>query len=58
VLPTNVALKLSSSSNVQQLRGRDKAALIEARFQLQTFVSRSMPTDDTDAPRTLKGAKS
>jgi type IV pilus assembly protein PilO len=58
VLPMNVSLQLSTSSNVQKLRGHENTAVIEARFQLQTFVSRAMLSDETDAPRTMKGATS
>jgi type IV pilus assembly protein PilO len=56
VLPVNVSLQVSTNSTVQNLRARDNAAVIEARFQLQTFVSRAMQSEDTDAPRTMKGA--
>lgn len=56
VLPVNVSLQVSNNANVQKLRARDNAAMIEARFQLQTFVSRAMQSEDTDAPRTIKGA--
>jgi type IV pilus assembly protein PilO len=58
ILPTDVSLQVSANSNAQLLRARDNAAVVEARFQLQTFVSRAMESADTDAPRTMKGAKS
>jgi Tfp pilus assembly protein PilO len=58
VLPVNVSLQVSTSANAKNLRARDDAAVIEARFQLQTFVSRALQDEETDAPRTMKGAKS
>jgi type IV pilus assembly protein PilO len=58
VLPVNVSLQVSTNATVQEMRARNNAAVIEARFQLQTFVSRALPSEDTDAPRTMKRATS
>lgn len=40
VLPVNVSLDESTNSNANKLHARPNTAVIEARFQIQTFVTR------------------
>ncbi|HEX6534766.1 MAG TPA: type 4a pilus biogenesis protein PilO [Gemmatimonadaceae bacterium] len=57
VLPMNVSLAISTNQNALKSHPQD-AALIEARFQLQTFVIHTGAAPDADLPPTTKGAKS
>lgn len=51
ILPVNVSLNVSNNANAQKTRRGDDGAVIEARFQLQTFVTNGPSTDpDADAP--------
>lgn len=58
VLPVNVALQLSNARNAAQNRAQPGQAQIEARFQLQTFVTHNPAEDADNQPPTQKGAKS
>ncbi|MBX6331166.1 MAG: type 4a pilus biogenesis protein PilO [Gemmatimonadaceae bacterium] len=57
MLPVNVSLQLSNNPNANKLHGSDKSAVIEAKFQLQTFVTHG-DAGDADLPPVAKGAKS
>jgi type IV pilus assembly protein PilO len=51
VLPMNLSLMMSRNSNAQQTREGKDGAVIEARFQLQTFVTNGPSSNpDVDAP--------
>lgn len=51
VLPMNLSLMMSRNSNAQQTREGKDGAVIEARFQLQTFVTNGPSGNpDVDAP--------
>jgi type IV pilus assembly protein PilO len=58
VLPVNVTLQLSNNANAKKDNAKAGAAVIEAHFQLQTFVTHAPSTDDGGPPPTAKGAKS
>lgn len=58
VLPVNVTLQLTSNQNAQKLRGGGGRAVIEANFQIQTFVTHAQGASDRDLPPTGKGTKS
>jgi type IV pilus assembly protein PilO len=57
MLPVNVTLQLSNNQNANKLHGNGKSAVIEAKFQLQTFVAHG-DAGDADLPPVAKGAKS
>jgi hypothetical protein len=47
----NVSLNVSNNANAQKSRRSEDDAVIEARFQLQTFVTNGQSIDaDSDAP--------
>jgi type IV pilus assembly protein PilO len=51
VLPMNLTLMMSRNPNAQQSREGKDGAVLEARFQLQTFVTKGTSGDaDVDAP--------
>jgi type IV pilus assembly protein PilO len=51
MLPMNVSLNVSNNANAQKSRRSEDDAVIEARFQLQTFVTNGQSIDaDSDAP--------
>jgi type IV pilus assembly protein PilO len=51
MLPVNVSLNVSTNANAQKTRRSTDDAVIEARFQLQTFVTNGPSTDPVaDAP--------
>ena len=58
VLPVNVQLQLSTNATAKQNYARAGQAVIEAHFQLQTFVTHNPAEDADNMPRTQKGAKS
>lgn len=58
VLPVNVSLQLSSGQATKQSRAQPGQAQIEARFQLQTFVTHNPAEDADNQPPAQKGAKS
>lgn len=58
VLPVNVSLALSTNPNALKEHGQEGGAVIEAQFQLQTFVIHAGADPDADLPPTTKGAKS
>lgn len=58
VLPVNVSLRLSTNQNAKQNHSQAGQAVIEARFQLQTFVTHNPALDADNQPPTQKGAKS
>ncbi|HEX5178413.1 MAG TPA: type 4a pilus biogenesis protein PilO [Gemmatimonadaceae bacterium] len=58
VLPVNVQLTLSTNTNAKAAHTDPNAAVIEARFQLQTFVTHNPAEDADDQPPPKKGAKS
>ena len=58
VLPVNIALALPNNSAALQAHKKEGEAAIEAKFQLQTFVTKTPVADPSfDAPR-KSGAKS
>jgi type IV pilus assembly protein PilO len=58
VLPVNVALALPNNAATVQAHKKEGEAAIEARFQLQTFVTKAPSADPSfDAPR-KSGVKS
>jgi type IV pilus assembly protein PilO len=58
VLPVNVTLTSSTNANAQKNHGAPDRAVIEAKFQIQTFVTHDPAADDHDVPPNGKGAKS
>jgi len=58
VLPINVQLTLSTNANAKASHTEAGQAVIEARFQLQTFVTHNPAEDADDQPPAKKGAKS
>lgn len=46
MLPVNITLQQPSNPNVSKTHAKDKSAVIEARFQLQTFVVHTTPADE------------
>jgi type IV pilus assembly protein PilO len=58
VLPVNVQLQLSTNANAKASHAQPGQAVIEAHFQLQTFVTHNPAEDSQDQPPTQKGAKS
>jgi type IV pilus assembly protein PilO len=58
VLPVNVQLTLSTNANAKASHTEAGQAVIEARFQLQTFVTHNPAEDADDQPPAKKGAKS
>lgn len=57
VLPVNVSLDESTNQNATKLHAKPNAAVIEARFQIQTFVTRDGQGSSAPAAATA-GAKS
>ena len=55
ILPVNLALNIPASQNVGKARISQDQALVEARFELQTFVAKAPPPDQTAAAK--KGTK-
>ena len=56
VLPANVTLTPPSNTAAAQERQKPKAAVIEARFQIETYVARnSAGEQDADMPKRLGG---
>lgn len=55
ILPVNLALNIPASNNVGKARVSSDAAIVEARFELQTFVAKTPVPDNTPAAK--KGAK-
>jgi type IV pilus assembly protein PilO len=45
ILPINVSLNVSTNANAQKTRRSEDGAVIEAHFQLQTFVTKGQSTD-------------
>ncbi|HKT09451.1 MAG TPA: type 4a pilus biogenesis protein PilO [Gemmatimonadaceae bacterium] len=58
VLPVNVQLTLSTNANAKASHSAPGQAVIEAHFQLQTFVTHNPAEDADDQPPAKKGAKS
>ncbi|HXT49057.1 MAG TPA: type 4a pilus biogenesis protein PilO [Gemmatimonadaceae bacterium] len=58
VLPVNVQLSLANANAAKQAHAQSGDAQIEARFQLQTFVTHNPAEDAESQPPTQKGAKS
>ena len=58
VLPMNVSLQTSNNANARQARRGSNGAVIEARFQLQTFVTHSTEDSADDLPPMRGSAKS
>jgi len=58
VLPVNVQLTLSTNANAKASHTEAGQAVIEAHFQLQTFVTHNPAEDAADQPPTKKGEKS
>ena len=58
VLPVNVQLALSTNANAKASHKDPGEAVIEAHFQLQTFVTHNPAEDADDPPPARKGAKS
>jgi type IV pilus assembly protein PilO len=56
VLPVNVSLQLSTNANANKLHRQANQAVLEARFQLQTFITHA-DTADVDLPPGAKGDK-
>ena len=54
MLPVNLTLTVSNNANAQKVRRGSEGAVIEARFQLQTFVSHGQGAE-TDAPAPISG---
>jgi len=51
VLPTNISLGVSNNANAQKSRRSSDGAVIEARFELQTFVTNGLGADQVaDVP--------
>jgi type IV pilus assembly protein PilO len=51
VLPMNVSLSTSNNANAKKTRRGDDGAVIEARFQLQTFITKGVGAEpQADAP--------
>jgi type IV pilus assembly protein PilO len=57
VLPVNVSLQLSNNQAAQKMHAKKDAAVIEARFQLQTFVTKTAQRDPTLGNAKKGGAK-
>lgn len=45
MLPVNLTLQLSTNASAQQLHGGPNKAVIEARFQVETFVARAVGSE-------------
>jgi type IV pilus assembly protein PilO len=58
VLPMNVSLQTSNNANAKKTRRGSEGAVIEARFQLQTFVTHSTEGNADDLPPMRGSAKS
>lgn len=58
VLPVNVTLQLSSNANAQKQNAKAGEAVIEAHFQLQTFVTHNGASNPAPTPPADNGAKS
>ena len=58
MLPVNLSLSVSKNSNAQKVRSGADGAVIEASFQLQTFVTHGLESDANDLPPVREGAKS
>lgn len=58
VLPVNVTLQLSGNANAKKENAKAGQAVIEAHFQLQTFVTHGSAAHDNSGPPTSTGAKS
>jgi type IV pilus assembly protein PilO len=56
ILPVNVSLAIPASQNNAKLKANSDAAVIEARFELQTFVAKPPPIDQS-GPSKQGGAK-
>ena len=56
ILPVNLSLALPTSQNIGKTRHNADEALIEARFELQTFVAKA-PSADQPGPSKKGGAK-
>jgi type IV pilus assembly protein PilO len=54
MLPMNVSLNVSNNANAQKSRRSDDDAVIEARFQLQTFVTNGQ-SNNPDAEVPVRG---
>ncbi len=55
VLPANVTLTPPSNASAAQERQKPKSAVIEARFQVETYVARnSVGEQDADMPKKLR----
>lgn len=52
MLPVELTLTLPSNPNAARTRQRPGSAVVEARFQLQAYVSREQPANDRPARRT------
>jgi type IV pilus assembly protein PilO len=57
ILPVNVSLAIPASQNVGKARIGSDAALVEARFELQTFVAKPPPVDQPEPAAKRAGAK-
>lgn len=58
MLPVNLTLSLSNNANAQKTRRGSEGAVIEARFQLQTFVTHGQDADAGDRTPVEGEAKS
>ncbi len=58
MLPVNVSLQLSNNQQTRQSHAQKGAAVIEARFQLETFVAKNPQPDPTFGNDKKAGAKS
>lgn len=51
MLPSNISLTVSNNANARKIRSGSEGAVLEARFQLQTFVANGAGSGpDADAP--------
>lgn len=51
MLPMNVSLNVSNNANAKKARRGSEGAVIEARFQLQTFITKGVGSEsEADAP--------
>lgn len=55
VLPVNVTLQQPSNPAAARSHQKPNSSVIEARFQLQTFVARKTPLDDEEPPKRAGG---
>lgn len=56
MLPANLSLNVSTNANAQKMRRGSQGAIIEARFQLQTFVTNGQSAE-TDGEPPVRGGE-